>query len=130
MTFQGVDLTELDQLVVDLSQAGAQAAVRAVKVVHRAANNVMRDARDFAPSGPRTAAYPRSITYDIEVDAGTIVAEIGPDKDLPQGALGNILEYGTSTQGPQAHLGPALDRESPNFVKYMGDLGADALGFQ
>lgn len=127
MAFQGVDLTELDELTSDLQGAGARAAVKAVAVVTKGAYNVMRDARDFAPHGPHTPAYAWSITYDVEVTEGAIVGEIGPDKDRPQGALGNLLEYGKPGQAPHAHLGPALDRESPNFEAHMLAIGADAL---
>ena len=48
---------------------------------------------------------------------GVVSADIGPDKSKPQGALGNILEYGTVNNAPFAHLGPALDREAPGFTK-------------
>ena len=130
MTFKGADVSEIDDLAADLSRAGLRAATEAVAVVHRGANNIQRDARSFAPSGPRTPAYPYSITYDLKIGGDRIVAEVGPDKDLPQGPLGNILEYGTSTQGPQAHLGPAFDREAPNFEKYIAELGANLLGLR
>lgn len=127
---KGADVTQLDQLAVDLRGAGTRAAVQAVAVVHRGANNVQRTARDLAPAGPTTPRYPDSITYDLEIGAGVIAAEIGPDKERTQGALGNILEYGTSTHGPHAHLGPALDKESPEFERHLLELGGDAIGFR
>jgi hypothetical protein len=130
VTFKGVDLTEIDELVADLSQTGLLVGARAVPIMHRAANNVQRDARAFAPSGPHTPAYKFSITYDIEVESDRIAVEVGPDKDRNQGPLGNIFEYGTSEHAPQAHLGPAIDRESPNFVKAVADLGGDMIGFR
>lgn len=124
---KGVDLTEIDELVSDLQHAGARAAIKSVAVVTRGSVNVMRTARELAPSGPRTRAYPHSITFDVAVTSAGVVGEIGPDKDLPQGPLGNIFEFGTSVHAPQAHLGPALDRENANFERYMLDLGAHAL---
>ena len=125
---KGVDFTELDEFVTDLRQAGARAAMQAVPVMHRAANNVQRTARDLAPAGPTTPAYPDSITYDLEIASGAIAVEVGPDKDRRQGALGNILEYGTSTHPPHPHLGPALDQEELNLEKHLAELGADAIG--
>lgn len=127
MSFQGVDVTELDELAADLRGAGLRIGVDALGVVHRGANNIQRDARETAASGPRHPFYPASITYDVEIEADRIVAEIGPDKDLPQGALGNIEEFGTSTLPPRSHLGPALDREEPKFEHFMGEIGAKAL---
>lgn len=130
MTFKGADVTELDEFATDLRDAGARAASKAVAVVHRGANNIVRDARSLAPSGPHTPAYPYSITYDLEITGGSIIAEIGPDKDKMQGALGNLLEYGTSEQPPHAHVGPAFEREVPNVELYIADLGGEVLGLR
>lgn len=131
---KGADFSELDELAADLTRAGARTAVKAIPVMHRAANNIVRDAKQLAPGagGDNSAAkhYPDSITYDLEVTTDAIVVEVGPDKARRQGALGNLLEYGTSTHAPHAHLGPALDRESPNLDKYLGELGAETLGFR
>lgn len=126
--FLGIDFSEFDELAADLRDAGIKAAVNARPVVHRGANNIQRDARDLAPGGPTTPHYPESITYDVEIEDGMIVAEIGPDKDRRQGALGNLLEYGRSDRlPPRPHLGPAADREAPKFEHHMAEIGAKAL---
>lgn len=130
MTFKGVDLTEIDELVADLTASGPMVGLRAVPMMHRAGNNMVRDARDFAPSGPRTRAYPFSITYDLMFEKTGLVIEVGPDKDRNQGPLGNIFEFGTSDQAPQAHIGPAFDREAPNFDRAVSDLGGNLIGFR
>lgn len=129
MTFKGFDNSDVDELVADLAGAGLRAGVNAIPVVHRAANNIQRTARDLAPGGRRTPYYPESITYDMEIGA-TVAAEVGPDKQRRQGALGNLLEYGKPGQAPHPHLGPALDREQPNFLHFMEELGANSLGFR
>lgn len=127
--FLGIDASEVNTLALDLDRAAGAVGAGAAAVVKKGAVNVKREAREFAPKGPMLPAYYRSITFDIEGDGrfGQVAAVIGPDKDLPQGPLGNILEYGTSTDAPQAHLGPALDREGPRFADALGDLGERLL---
>lgn len=122
---------DLNKLAADLTAAPAKVQLGAVGVVRKGAQNVMTEARQFASGNSHAPHYPRSITWDMlgvgAALSGVIGAEIGPDKDRPQGALGNILEYGTSKNAPLPHLGPALDREGPRFVKALEDLAADAL---
>lgn len=124
-----IDLSEVNSLELTLAHAAGGVGAGAAAVVKKGAVNVKNEAREFAPKGPYLPAYYRSITFDIEGDGrfGRVEAQIGPDKDKPQGPLGNIIEYGTSTQAPQAHLGPALDREGPNFEAALGDLGERLL---
>lgn len=113
----------LDSLIADLTAAPGKAQWAARGVIDGEARHVQDDARSFAPGGPHTPQYPASITYDItHVGAGVIEAEIGPDKDLRQGPLGNLLEYGSVNNGPQSHLGPALDLAGPRAEKAMGEL--------
>lgn len=121
-------MNDLEALVHDLTQAGLFAGARAMPVVHRAANNIVRDARDNAPQSAVIQHYPNTITYDVEVEANAIVAEIGPDREKNgQAKLGNIFEYGTSKLPPRPHLGPALDREAPNFEQHLDDIAGRLL---
>src|SRR6478609_6197757 len=72
--------------------------------------------------------YPNSITYTVTESTGMLVsAEIGPNKERPQGALGNILEYGTSRNPPYPHLGPSLDAEADPYEQFLGDAARDAI---
>lgn len=117
-----IEVTGLNDVVSDFRQAGRVAAVRAVGVVHRGSANVMRDAKRFSSGLSHAPHYPASISYDVYVEGSSIVGEIGPASDRPQGPLGPILEYGTANNAPFAHLGPALDIEGPKFEKALGDL--------
>lgn len=113
----------LDSLVGDLTAAPARAQLAARGIIDREAKTTQDDARSFAPSGPHLPSYADSITYDIRhVGAGVIEAEIGPDKGLPQGALGNLVEYGSVNNAPQSHLGPALDLAGPRLERSFRDL--------
>lgn len=119
-------MDEVTKLAKDLDRAARRAPGQAKKVVAKGANNVKRDARKFSSGLAHAPHYPRSIGYDLEQDGPVTTATVGPDKDLPQGALGNILEYGTVKNAPFAHLGPALDIEGPKFEQAMADM-ADGL---
>lgn len=124
-------IDDLHTLAVDLIEGGATVGLRILPVLHRGANNIVRDARAHAPGAGGTGAakrYPSTITYDIDINAGSVAAEIGPDRDLNgQAKLGNIFEYGTSAQPPHPHLDPALDRESPKFEAYAAEAASKFL---
>lgn len=116
------DTSELDDLAGDLDEASRQVVEKILPVLHRGANNIVRDARENAPQSAVIRYYPRTITYDIERDGGDLVAEIGPDRDKNgQAKLGHLFEYGTASLAPRPHLGPALDRELPTFERYAAD---------
>lgn len=123
-----VDLTQVRHLAEDLDRHADWEVVSTVKaVVVRGALNVKRDAVQLISGHPRSRHYPQSISYEVEVDAARVSAEIGPDKSRTQGALGNILEYGTSKNAPLPHLGPALLAEEPRYVKALADEVARSL---
>jgi hypothetical protein len=116
------DISGLNELVADLADAPHRVQRWSAEVLRKSAGNVAADARRLISGVRHAPQYPQSITFDAKWKGKGYEAEIGPDKDRPQGALGNILEYGTSKNAPLAHLGPALDREGPRFVKALEDL--------
>jgi hypothetical protein len=67
------------------------------------------------------ARAPYAINYDVNVDGATITAEIGYDKDLPGGSLGNLLEYGSRNSAPHRDLGRALDAEETRFEDALAE---------
>ena len=93
---------------------------RAVTV--RGAVNVKKDWRANArqTAGKHGKLYQRSIGYDIAPYGPDLtMATIGPDKGGPQGALGNILEYGSVKNPPHNDGGRALINELPAFEAQM-----------
>lgn len=108
------DTSELDALETAFTGAQISTVPKTAAVVAKGALNIKTEAARFASGIRHAPAYPRSITFDLGTNG--LSAEIGPDKGRRQGALGNILEYGTSKNPPLAHLGPAFDREVPRFV--------------
>lgn len=117
----------LNELRAVLEGAGRDVVPEAKKVLSKAALNIKNDARKKASGIRHAPAYPRAIGYDTDWRDTLGRAEIGPDKDKRQGALGNFLEYGDPRTPAQPHLGPALDYEAPNFERYLGQLGEDLL---
>lgn len=123
------DFSELNELVRDLEHGGLLAGVRAAKVVEDSSQRVEDQAKEWAPR-KRVPHYARTITHDVTVGAGSIVGEIGPDADVNgQAKLAPIFEYGVASRGfaARAHMGPALDREIPNFIDGLGDAAGRIL---
>lgn len=118
----------LDAVLRAVSDAARIAPTDARKVVAKGALNIKDDARRRIRGLAHARAYPSSITYDLWPNWRGAVAEIGPDKAKRQGALGNLLEYGSVNNPPHPHLAPALAAERPRFERAMEDLAVDALG--
>lgn len=124
-----LDGSNLNQLRADLAEVPDNAHANIRKAVQFTAHGIRDDARAAAGGIAHAPHYPRAITYDT-TDLGVgrgVTAEIGPDKNRRQGALGNILEYGTVNNPPYAHLGPALDRWTPDFEQGLEKAAFDAL---
>lgn len=126
-----VDMTAVNALAQDLAGVGARIRPTMKATVTKGALNIKNAAKQAILDQTRHAyvkQYPYSITYDIKATGDTVSAEIGPDKDKPQGALGNLLEYGTPNNGgPYPHLNPALDAEEENTVTWLTKAAEDAV---
>jgi hypothetical protein len=118
---------EFEDLAADLAAAPVRLAELLPPVVSKGGLNVKKDWRANASGNAHAPHYPASITYDMEVRAGAVEAEIGPDKDKKQGALGNILEFGTSKNPPHNDGGRALAVEEPKFIAACEAVAEQAL---
>lgn len=114
----------LARVASDLIAAAAAAPVAVVGVVKKGAVNVKKDwrANAQASSGRHAPAYPYSITFDVSATGRTVSAEIGPDKDKPQGPLGNLLEFGSVNNPPHLDGQRAIDAERPKFIEQIAKL--------
>lgn len=123
-----VDASQVEALAALFAQVPGKAVALARPVVQKGALNIKNDWRR-AWSGLDSAPYLASaVTYDI-TDAGSLVtAEIGPDKSLPQGALGNLLEFGSVNNAPHPGGLPAAQAEEPRFAEAAERLAIEALG--
>jgi hypothetical protein len=125
---------EAEGLVVfvqDLMNATAHIVPELRAVVVKGAVNVKADARARFAAQERTGKYlkhyARSITFDVTDTADGGSAEIGPDKDLIQGAFGPGVEFGSSNHAPMPHLFPALDAEEEKAESAVGDAAIRLL---
>jgi hypothetical protein len=123
-----VIVTGLAELEAYLTQAPAVLADTSAKAAEVTARKIKDSARRRISGRKYLPQYPASITYDLHATAGGVRAEIGPDKALPQGALGNIIEYGTSKNAPIPHLGQALEENADDLVRGLEIAVAHALG--
>jgi hypothetical protein len=115
-----VTISGAEELAAAWDEAAAQADEELRKVVGRGALNIKNDWRDRWMGFRHAPALPYAVSYDLD-DKGGIGAEIGPDKGRRQGALGNLLEFGSQNNAPHPGGQPALDAEAPRFEQAVGD---------
>lgn len=121
------DGRELVALTKDIERAARIAPALAAPVVTKAAVNIKTDARQRISGHPHAPRYPYSISFDaVHVTSTGAQTDVGPDKDKTQGALGNILEYGTRHNAPLPHMGPAGEAEEPKFARALEELAQKA----
>jgi hypothetical protein len=121
------DTSGLAELTAHLREVQQRTPGEAKQILKRGAGNIKDDARKRIRGNSYAPAYYRAIGYDVIWHGESGYAEIGPDKDRRQGALGNILEYGTVNNAPRPHLGPALAAEEPRFAEQLEKLGQELL---
>lgn len=125
MTSFDIDTSQLDRLAVDLGKASAKAVQPVAAALAETAVAVRDDLRKAASGHARFPAFPSAITHDVR----GLSAEIGPDKNRRQGALGNILYFGTSKTGPVLeHPSRALERHAEPFAAAVQEAAAASLG--
>lgn len=122
-----IDASDLKRVAASIDRAAGLAPREVRAVVQRGALNIKRDAQKRIGRGPYLPAYARSISYDIRDNPAGSWAEIGPNKDRPQGPLGNVLEFGAPGKAPIPHLAPALAAEAPRFERVLEDAVLKAL---
>lgn len=111
------DVSQLNTLAVDLAGAGIKATAMAEVVVRKTVADVEATAKTLAPVD--TGNLRSSIGHDM---LGPLEAEVGPTANY-----GAHVEFGTVTQAPQAFMGPALDRHSPDFVTALALVAGNVL---
>ena len=121
-----IDFSELIKLATDLGAAPAKAHANIRKAVEVTARNV----RDAWREPLRQSTYvPRgafSVSYDIEMGADGVRAEIGPEIG-GSGALVGMLEYGTPTVGPTGYGHRALQLNEEDFQQGLAKALEDSL---
>jgi hypothetical protein len=118
------DTSDLAAFAASLSGAGRRAVGPAAKLVTETAKTIQDDLRAKARGHRKSKHFPRSITTDVR----GLRAEIGPEKGKRQGALGNLLYFGSVNNGPVLeHPSEALARAAPAFLAGLADIGEQVL---
>jgi len=118
---------DLERLAAALAKASFKTVPAVAAVVAKGAQNVKDRMAEDARSSGSYKHFHRSISYDVNMGLGGIEAEIGPDKDRLQGALGNVLYFGTSKNAPVLDIEAGLRVESAEFEKYVAEAADKAL---
>jgi hypothetical protein len=121
------DVSEVYEFALGLGKTADDVADKMRPVVSKGALNIKRDLQTEARGHPHFPAFPNAISYDTASTQSEISAEIGPDKDKRQGALGNILYFGTSKNPAVLDINGPLDREEPKFLKAVENAIEDLL---
>lgn len=116
---------QLDELANVFRVNAVRAQIQAHAVVNRGALNVKRgwQANATASAGRHAHLYPASISYEMKPYPTGAAAEIGPDKNRPQGALGNLLEFGSVKNPPHMDGARALAAEAVAFTAHVAAIG-------
>jgi hypothetical protein len=116
-----IDFSEIDQLAASLDRVPATAGRYLRAAVEVTSKHIDLDWEREAKGMVHAPAFPYSVGYDISVFQGfgfsIIQSEIGPDKGKPQGALGNLIEFGSVNNPPQGLGHGALQRNEADFVR-------------
>lgn len=104
----GLDVTGLNELIEMFEKAPAHAAANVIKAGNVFGNKVKRVWAALDSGLAHAPRYPRSIGYDMAITVDAVEVVAGPDKSMPQGALGNLIEYGSSHNPPRGSGAKAL----------------------
>jgi HK97 gp10 family phage protein len=110
--------SDLNRLEVDLLEGGLRVAAQASLAVRKNGFYVVRDAQIFCPVD--TGALKNSIGVDFDGDG--LGYEAGPTMEYAP-----HVEWGTSRMGPHAFLGPAFDRNLPDVITALEQLGGSIV---
>lgn len=116
-----LDASELHKLSGEFATADRRAQLAAVKAVTAGTKAIEVGARRRVQGLAHAPAYPSSITSEVHIGHDYIEGEVGPDKDRAQGALGNLIEYGSANNAPIEHLGPELMLAAPFVERDLAD---------
>lgn len=122
-----IEFDGLEQITADFDAAGAKAAGLAPTVVAVNAGKIKAAWREGDSGLEHAPAYPASITYDVTTGTGYAEAEIGPDKARTQGALGNLLEYGSAHNAPRGTGARALAANTDDLERAAARMLEDIL---
>lgn len=117
-----INVDGLTEVVTTLSKAASRALPETAAVAGRGALNIKKDWQARWKGLKHAPALPYAVGYDVGFGLRSVFAVIGPDKGKRQGALGNLLEFGSVNNAPTPGGLPALATEAPKFERALEDL--------
>ncbi len=119
-----IDFREVEEFAKDLGHQGAKVVLAQRQVVKKGALNVKRRLQAEAQGVAHAPGFPRAITFDVEIQGGEIVADIGPEKG-DAGSLA-LLYLGNSKTGPRLPEPMlAADAEAEVMADFLGKVAED-----
>lgn len=119
-----LDFGDVEAFAKALDDQGAKVILAQRQVVKKGALNVKRRLQAEAQGVAHAPGFPRSITFDVEMQGPEIVADIGPEK----GGAGSLalLYLGNSKTGPRLPEPMlAADAEAEVMADYLGKVAED-----
>lgn len=115
-----IDLSEVNQLAVDLHAAPPKAAELVKVVMQKGMADVKRDAKIFAPVD--TGFLRGSITGETKASSDSVEFVVGPTA-----SYGHYVELGTEQNAPAAYLGPSFDRNAALIERALSMVAEKVL---
>jgi hypothetical protein len=112
----------------DATAGLAEANDRLGRVVSLSALRIKKEWRARWTGHRRLRHLPHSVTADIAHAGAVHTAEIGPDKSLRQGPLGNLIEFGSVHNAPIPGGLPAARAETPIFLREIAKAAEKGVG--
>lgn len=113
----------------DLGRVAGKALPDVDAVLKKGAQNVKEQLVREARWSRHFKGIVPSLSYESKYSIGSAGYEIGPDKALSGGGLGNVAYFGTSRGGGTLSLEGPLEMETPNLESELDRLvegwGAD-----
>lgn len=135
-----IDCSDFDRYAGDLEAAARSVAEGIPAVVSKGGLNVKKAWNDAFFKSRHFRGVGGTVTYDTTIRAGSVEAEIGPDKDRYPGTPGpgksaraaaaaNLAHFGGANGGGGTVADPQtfLDAEEPNFTSALEQLIVKAL---
>lgn len=125
-----IDCSAFDEYGDDLVRAAQRVGKALPAVVSKGALNVKNDWNAAFRESTSFKGIAGSVSYDVITQAGSVEAEIGPNKSRRKAAaLANIAHFGGINGGGGTVADPQtfLDDEAPRFVSALEALIVEAL---
>lgn len=127
----GDDFSEVLSLAADLTRvpdAANRNVRKAIEVTARHVRDDWRQGAEVSRGDGYTDRYASSIFYDVEIGAGEIAAEIGPELGRPGGSAGFLEDAGGGVQAAPQHAGRnALEANEADFERGLEIAVFEAL---